>query len=93
VLTAVLPKIRDVRRFGCASIDLCSLACGRVDGYYEQGLKPWDLAAGGLIATEAGAIVGGLAGRPPGESLVVAAPPGLFEQLESLLRSLDADRD
>jgi myo-inositol-1(or 4)-monophosphatase len=93
VLTAVLPKIRDVRRFGCASIDLCSLACGRVDGYYEQGLKPWDLAAGGLIATEAGAVVGGLAGRPPGESLVVAAPPGLFEQLEPLLRSLDADRD
>ena len=67
--------------------------CGRVDAYYEQGLKPWDLAAGGLIATEAGAVVGGLAGRPPGESLVVAAPPGLFEQLEGLLRTLDADRD
>ena len=67
---------------GAASLDLCALACGRVDGYYEQGLKPWDLAAGGLIATEAGAVVGGLAGRPAGESLVVAAPPGLFEQLE-----------
>jgi myo-inositol-1(or 4)-monophosphatase len=93
VLTSVLPKIRDMRRFGCASIDLCALACGRVDAYYEQGLKPWDLAAGGLIATEAGAVVGGLAGRPPGESLVVAAPPGLFEQLEGLLRTLDADRD
>jgi myo-inositol-1(or 4)-monophosphatase len=93
VLTAVLPKIRDVRRLGCASIDLCSLACGRIDAYYEQGLKPWDLAAGGLIATEAGAVVAGLAGRPAGESLVVAAPPGLFEQLEPLLRSLDADRD
>jgi len=93
VLTSVLPKIRDMRRFGCASIDLCALACGRVDGYYEQGLKPWDLAAGGLIATEAGAVVGGLAGRPAGESLVVAAPPGLFEQLEGLLRGLDADRD
>jgi myo-inositol-1(or 4)-monophosphatase len=93
VLTSVLPKIRDMRRFGCASIDLCSLACGRVDGYYEQGLKPWDLAAGGLIATEAGAVVGGLAGRVAGESLVVAAPPGLFEQLEGLLRGLDADRD
>ena len=64
-----------------------------MDGYYEQGLKPWDLAAGGLIATEAGAVVGGLAGRPAGESLVVAAPPGLFEQLEGLLRGLDADRD
>jgi myo-inositol-1(or 4)-monophosphatase len=93
VLATVLPRIRDVRRFGCASIDLCALACGRVDGYYEQGLKPWDLAAGGLIATEAGAVVGGLAGRPAGESLVVAAPPGLFEQLEALLRALDADRE
>jgi myo-inositol-1(or 4)-monophosphatase len=93
VLTSVIPKIRDVRRIGSASLDLCALACGRVDGYFEQGLKPWDLAAGGLIAAEAGAIVGGLAGKPPGESLVVAAPPGLFEQLEGLLRTLDADRD
>jgi myo-inositol-1(or 4)-monophosphatase len=93
VLSSVLPKIRDMRRFGSASLDLCALACGRVDAYYEQGLKPWDLAAGGLIAAEAGAVVGGLAGRPAGESLVVAAPPGLFEQLEGLLRTLDADRD
>jgi myo-inositol-1(or 4)-monophosphatase len=93
VLTAVLPKIRDVRRIGSAALDLCALACGRVDGYFEQGLKPWDLAAGGLIAAEAGAVVGGLAGKPPGESLVIAASPELFEQLEWLLRTLDADRD
>jgi myo-inositol-1(or 4)-monophosphatase len=93
VLAGVLPKIRDVRRIGSASLDLCAVACGRVDGYFEQGLKPWDLAAGGLIATEAGAMVGGLAGRPAGEALVIAAPPGLFEPLESLLRTLDADRD
>jgi myo-inositol-1(or 4)-monophosphatase len=93
VLAGVLPQVRDVRRFGSAALDLCALACGRVDGYFEQGLKPWDLAAGGLIATEAGAVVGGLAGKPAGESLVIAAPPGLFEQLEGLLRPLDADRD
>jgi myo-inositol-1(or 4)-monophosphatase len=93
VLTSVLPKIRDVRRIGSASLDLCALACGRVDGYFEQGLKPWDLAAGGLIAAEAGALVGGLAGRAAGEQLVIAAPPGLFEQLEDLLRPLGADRD
>jgi myo-inositol-1(or 4)-monophosphatase len=93
VLTSVLPKIRDVRRAGCASLDLCALASGRVDGYFEQGLKPWDLAAGGLIATEAGAVVGGLAGRAAGEALVIAAPPGLFEDLEGLLRPLGADRD
>jgi len=93
VLTTVLPRVRDVRRMGSASLDLCALACGRIDGYYERGLKPWDLAAGGLIATEAGAIVGGLAGRPADEDLVVAAPPGLFEELEALLRPLGADRD
>jgi myo-inositol-1(or 4)-monophosphatase len=93
VLTGVLPKIRDIRRMGAASLDLCALACGRVDGYFEQGLKPWDLAAGGLIAAEAGAVVGGLAGKPAGEALVIAAPPGLFEPLEGLLRTLDADRD
>ena len=93
VVTSVLPKIRDVRRIGSAALDLCALACGRVDGYFEQGLKPWDLAAGGLIAAEAGALIGGLAGRAAGEQLVIAAPPGLFEQLEGLLRALNADRD
>jgi myo-inositol-1(or 4)-monophosphatase len=91
VLRAVLPRIRDVRRMGAASLDLCALACGRVDAYYEQGLMPWDLAAGGLIAEEAGAVVGGLDGRPAGEALVVAAAPGLFEPLARLLAGLRAD--
>lgn len=91
ILRTVLPRIRDVRRAGAASLDLSALACGRVDGYYEQGLKPWDLAAGGLIAQEAGATVGGLGGRPAGEAMVVAAPPGLFEALAAMLAELDAD--
>ena len=52
-------QVRDVRRNGAAAIDLCSVACGRVDGYYEFGLKPWDWAAGALIAREAGAQVVG----------------------------------
>ena len=92
VLHLLLPRIRDIRRAGAATLDLCALACGRVDAYYEQGLKPWDLAAGGLIAEESGAVVGGLRGRPAGEALVVAAPPGLFERLVVLLTELDADR-
>lgn len=91
ILCTVLPLIRDVRRAGAASLDLCALACGRVDAVYEQGLKPWDLAAGGLVAEEAGATVGGLRGGPAGEALVVAAPPGLFEVLVQLLAGLDAD--
>lgn len=91
ILATVLPRVRDVRRAGAAALDLCAVACGRLDGYYEQGLKPWDLAAGGLIATEAGARIGGLGGRAAGEDLVVAAAPALFALLEPLLRELAAD--
>jgi myo-inositol-1(or 4)-monophosphatase len=93
ILTSVLPRVRDIRRAGAASLDLCALACGRVDAYYERGLKPWDLAAGGLIAAEAGAQVGGLGGRPAGEDLVVAAPPALFGPLTALLAEQLADSD
>ena len=60
----VLPRVRDIRRQGAAALDLCSVACGRLDAYYERGLAPWDLAAGGLVATEAGAVVTDLAGGP-----------------------------
>ncbi len=84
----LLPRVRDIRRFGAASLDLCSVACGRVDGYVERGLKPWDLAAGGLVAAEAGARVEGLHGGPATEQLVVAAPRSLFDRLhEELMAS------
>ena len=56
ILVDLLPKVRDIRRMGAASLDLCSVASGRVDGYYERGLNPWDFAAGVLIAQEAGAV-------------------------------------
>ena len=92
-ITQVTPLVRDIRRAGAASLDLCALACGRVDAYYERGLKPWDLAAGGLIAVEAGARVEGLGGLPAGEDLVIAAPPALFGRLEGLLAEQAADRD
>jgi myo-inositol-1(or 4)-monophosphatase len=85
VLLRVLPQVRDIRRFGAASLDLCAAAEGLVDAYYERGLNPWDLAAGGLIAEEAGLRVGGLAGRPPSGDLVLAAPPAIFELLAGLL--------
>lgn len=93
VLAAVLPQVRDVRRFGSASLDLCAVASGRVDAYYERGLQPWDLAAGGLVAAEAGAVVAGLHGAPAGEDLVVAANPTLFPALHDLLEPLGVDRD
>jgi len=73
VLADLLPDIRDIRRIGSAALDLCRVAEGSVDVYYERGLHPWDLAAGWLIVTEAGGIVSGSDGEPPGERLVIAA--------------------
>lgn len=93
VLAHVLPRIRDIRRGGSAASDLCSVAAGRVDGYYERGTNPWDYAAGGLVAAEAGAVLGGLAGKPAGPDLVLCAAPGLFEELHDLLLPLDPERD
>jgi len=88
VLAAILPEIRDIRRAGSAALDLCAVACGTVDAYYESGLNPWDLAAGWLIATEAGARVSGLNDMAPGEAAVVAAGPGIHGSLMSRLEAL-----
>jgi myo-inositol-1(or 4)-monophosphatase len=93
VLTGVLPLVRDIRRMGAASLDLCSLACGRLDGYFERGLNLWDHAAAGLVAAEAGARVEGLHGHKPSDEILVAAPPGVFAALHDLLAQLGADHD
>ncbi len=81
----VLPVVRDIRRMGSAALDLCSLAAGRVDAYYEAGLNSWDYAAGLLIATEAGA----LAQTPAADredSPLVAASPAIFDALKLVLQ-------
>jgi myo-inositol-1(or 4)-monophosphatase len=93
VIAALLPYIRDIRRGGSAAVDLCSVAAGRLDAFYERGLNYWDFAAGGLIAREAGALVGGLAGRTESTSMAVAAGPGLYQQLDSFLSKLNPERD
>jgi len=93
VVAALLPRIRDIRRNGVASVDLCAVAAGRLDGYYERGLNYWDYAAGALIAAEAGAVVGDSKGGPPNPSMTVAAGPGLFGSLRDALAELDAERD
>ena len=93
VVAALLPRIRDIRRNGVASVDLCAVAAGRLDGYYERGLNYWDYAAGALIAEEAGAVVGDSRGGPPSPSMTVAAGPGLFGPLRDALAELDAERD
>jgi myo-inositol-1(or 4)-monophosphatase len=93
VLRGVLPVVRDIRRGGSAAVDLCSVASGSVDAYYERGVNLWDIAAGGLIAAEAGAGVTGLHGRPASPSMTVAAAPPLLRQLHDLLANLDPERD
>jgi myo-inositol-1(or 4)-monophosphatase len=90
VLAGLLAHVRDIRRLGAASLDLCLTAEGTVDAYYEKGLSPWDHAAGGLVAAEAGLTVAGLAGAPPGPRMLVAAPPALFGALHERLVELDA---
>jgi len=88
VLVTVLPAVRDLRRSGSAALDLCALAAGRLDGFWERGLAPWDRAAGALIAAEAGARVGRLGSAEP--LTLLAAPPGLYDALEALLEAAGA---
>lgn len=93
VIARLLPQVRDIRRLGAAALDLCAVAEGGLDLYFERGLKPWDLAAGALIATEAGASVVGLRIDRPGENLTIAGPREGVETLRGLLLELAADRD
>ncbi|WP_030166852.1 inositol monophosphatase family protein [Spirillospora albida] len=93
VLTGVLPNVRDIRRGGTCCVDLCSVAAGRLDAYYERGVQAWDIAAGALIVQEAGGRVEGLHGAAPGSELTIAAGEGTFEALHDLLAPLDPLRD
>lgn len=84
----LLPQVRDVRRIGSAANDLCMVASGRVDAYYEIGLQPWDYAAGALIATEAGVeILGRDDDQAPGEPFMFCAAPGLVRELRAIVLS------
>ncbi|MER5638751.1 inositol monophosphatase family protein [Kitasatospora sp. NPDC002227] len=93
ILHALMPEVRDIRRGGAAAVDLCDVAAGRLDAYYERGLQPWDRAAGVLIAEEAGARTGSRPGRPADGSLTLAASPGTFEALQARLEALGAWHD
>ncbi|MEO5901088.1 MAG: inositol monophosphatase family protein [Ilumatobacteraceae bacterium] len=85
-VTQMIGKVRDIRRSGAAAYDLCCAAAGRVDAYFEQWLGPWDLAAGELIAVEAGCRTGSFDGGPVEPSNVLVAAPALFEPMIALLR-------
>lgn len=88
VLVELLPRIRDIRRLGSAALDLCAVAAGLVDGYYEQCLNPWDIAAGWLLVTEAGGRVCGWGGTEPGGDRLVAGSEGVRRQLVGVLEEI-----
>jgi len=83
-LVNVISEVRDIRRMGGAALDLCALACGRVDAYYERGLSAWDLAAGALIAAEAGAIIDL---HEHDDGALVGSSPSIHQAFSRLLES------
>ena len=94
ILTTLLPQVRDIRRMGSAALDLCRVAEGSADAYYEHGTHPWDYAAGAVIAAEAGAVVHhpGLRDRGGDGALMYACAPGLAESFPRLLEEAGAMR-
>ena len=93
VLNTVLPMVRDIRRLGSCAIDLCLVAQGVLDGFYERGVNPWDHSAGALIARESGAVVSGLHGTVESDEMIVVANPAVHQQLVKALESINADSD
>jgi myo-inositol-1(or 4)-monophosphatase len=88
VVAQLLPRVRDIRRYGSSALDLCAAAAGRTDAYYELGLKPWDHAAGALVAREAGLVVTGLPGSPFAEPMAIAAAASIAAPFIDLLVEL-----
>jgi len=87
-IARMLPRIRDIRRLGAASLDLCAVAAGRVDAYLETRLSAWDFAAGALVVEEAGGRVADRDGGAPGDGLLLAGHPGMLARLGALLDGL-----
>jgi myo-inositol-1(or 4)-monophosphatase len=85
MVTNLVGHVRDMRRLGAASIDLCSVACGRLDAYFEEGLGPWDLAGGHIIALEAGATATDWSGDAIRPAQVCVSTPGIAPQLRELI--------
>jgi myo-inositol-1(or 4)-monophosphatase len=83
----MIPRVRDVRRSGSAALDLCLAACGRLDAYFEEHLNSWDIAAGVLIAAEAGAVTTDLYGSAVSTTGVVVAGAGIHAALVELINA------
>ena len=87
-LTDLITQVRDIRRLGSAAVDLCMVACGRLDAYYERYLNSWDAAAGELIAREAGAVTSDFTGAAARPEEMLAAAPGVHQALLTAIRSI-----
>ena len=85
VISRLLPHVRDIRRGGSAALDLAALACGRLDGFYEAVMEPWDRAAGELLIREAGGVVSPLEAPAGLSSGLVAAGPNLHDHLRTFV--------
>ena len=91
ILAQLIGEIRDIRRMGTASLDLASVAAGRVDVYFERTLNPWDHAAGELLVTEAGGIITGIRDLPQGREGIFAGHPTLVTQLKARISEVGGD--
>jgi myo-inositol-1(or 4)-monophosphatase len=91
VVARLIGAVRDIRRLGSAALDLCYVAAGRYDAYFETGLNSWDAAAGELIAREAGCRTGDLHGGPARPAELLAATPAIFDDLRAHIVAASAD--
>ncbi len=87
IVHRLLPQVRDIRRNGAAAVDLCNVASGSVDGYFERSLNPWDIAAGELIVREAGGVVSNLSGGNASHEMTIAGGPAIHARLLDFLRT------
>ena len=91
VVEQLIGEVRDIRRLGSAALDLCYVGAGRFDAFFETGLNAWDMAAGELIAREAGCRIGNFAGASIAPDEVLVATPGIFDGLSRLLTASDSE--
>lgn len=92
LVAEVLPRVRDIRRGGSAALDLCNVARGRLDGYFESSVNPWDIAAGMLCVAEASGKVGGYGRGTILDPGIVAAAPHVHDDLADLVGWLTSEK-
>jgi myo-inositol-1(or 4)-monophosphatase len=90
-LVGMVGEVRDIRRAGAAAVDLCWVADGTVDGYFEEGTHIWDRAAGGLVVTEAGGVLTGLDDEPASDHMTIAANRHLAFSLRDMVSAASSD--